>query len=80
MSECYRCGTCFPETINVTTPDLDKTLKFYCSVDGHEPTMHGNIIIGEGSSEDSGLPGFELFLAFTAMLTLVAVLSRFRRN
>ncbi|MHA2091510.1 MAG: hypothetical protein ACW98K_11680 [Candidatus Kariarchaeaceae archaeon] len=68
------------KTLNFTTPAEDKTYYFYCSVTGHEATMNGNFIVGEGSSEDSGLPGFEFFLAFTAMLALATILARFRRK
>ncbi|MHA2091511.1 MAG: hypothetical protein ACW98K_11685 [Candidatus Kariarchaeaceae archaeon] len=67
-------------TLNVTTPDADVTLEFICSVIGHEATMKGNLIVGEGSSDDSSLPSFEFYLAFTTILALATILARSRKK
>ncbi|MHA2027804.1 MAG: cupredoxin domain-containing protein [Candidatus Kariarchaeaceae archaeon] len=68
------------KSINVTTPDVDKTFKFYCTVLGHEPTMNGNLIVGEGSSEDDSLPGFEFLILLSSMAVLILPAKKLRNK
>lgn len=68
------------KTLNFTTPDLDKTYKFFCAVPGHEKGgMKGKLIVGEGSEEDDA-PGFGLLFAFFALFAMTATITRFKRK
>lgn len=60
--------------VNIQMPDADVTLKFYCSVSGHETAgMVGKIVVGEGSPEAaaSGFEFFPLILVFIVSIVLV---------
>ena len=60
-------------------PDEDVTLKFYCSVDGHEEAgMVGKLVVGDGSPEASA-PGFEflpLILGLMAAFVIGSILRK----
>ncbi|MHA2032556.1 MAG: plastocyanin/azurin family copper-binding protein [Candidatus Kariarchaeaceae archaeon] len=66
-------------SFNVTTPDIDVTFDFYCSVVGHRAKgMEGDFVVGAGSSEDDS-PGFGLWIAFTAFLASATLIKRKRK-
>lgn len=57
---------------NVTfkVPDVDVTVEFYCSVEGHrDGGMKGEFVVGEGSKT----PGFEFSFALLAISVLVTI-------
>ncbi len=59
------------------TPAVDITYEFYCSVQGHKGAgMVGDLIVGDGSKA----PGFELTLAITAILAMIAIPQLRKRN
>ena len=59
---------------NFQAPNKDVTIKFYCSVPGHEQNgMYGSLTVGNGSSSKSS-PGFEMVpLLFGLFVTAGAV-------
>ena len=66
-------------SFNVTTPDVDITFDFYCSVPGHRAAgMEGSFVVGEGSSDEDS-PGFGLWLSIGAFLILIAIVPRYRK-
>ncbi len=68
------------KTLNFTTPDLDKTYKFFCAFPGHEKGgMKGKLIVGEGSAEEDA-PGFGLIFAFSALFAMTIAITRFKRK
>ncbi|MHA2104077.1 MAG: Loki-CTERM sorting domain-containing protein [Candidatus Hodarchaeales archaeon] len=61
---------------NVSTPDLDITYDFYCSVVGHRDAgMEGKLVVGDGTP---AAPGFEIFAVLVGFFTIgtVVVLKR----
>ena len=63
------------------SPNEDVTLNFYCEVPGHNTTMIGDFVIGNGSSTSA--PGFEamsLLVGFTVLLLIVTVFRKKNRN
>ena len=61
------------QIVNIQMPDDDVTLKFYCSVEGHEEAgMIGQLIVGEGSPEASA-PGFEFLPLILGLITSVII-------
>ncbi|MHA2253233.1 MAG: plastocyanin/azurin family copper-binding protein [Candidatus Kariarchaeaceae archaeon] len=64
---------------NFTTPDADKTFRFYCSIPGHESSMKGDLIVGEGSEEEDA-PGFGVFIALSTILAVAIITPRIRKR
>ncbi len=66
-------------SFNVSTPNTDVTFEFYCWQTGHKAAgMFGDFVVGEGSSE-SDSPGFGLWMALGAFLSIALVIPRIRK-
>lgn len=66
-------------SFNVTTPNTDVTFEFYCWQSGHKASgMVGDFVVGEGSPE-SDSPGFGLWMALGAFLSLALLIPRIRK-
>lgn len=65
------------KTFNVSTPDLDITYDFYCSVLGHrEAGMEGKFIIGAGTAST---PGFEMFIVLAGFFSIGTIIALKRK-
>jgi uncharacterized cupredoxin-like copper-binding protein len=68
--------------IHLQMPDEDITLKYVCTVSGHEAAgMKGELVVGEGSpEEDEGLlPGFGVYTTIITLFALFIAVPRIRR-
>ena len=56
--------------MNITTPNVDITYKFYCSIAGHNKTMIGDFIVGSGAPP----PSFELLTGvFVVAIVIIGI-------
>jgi uncharacterized cupredoxin-like copper-binding protein len=66
------------KTFNVSTPDLDITYDFFCSVVGHRDAgMEGKLVIGDGTAV---APGFEMFVVLVGFFSIGTVVVLKRRK
>ena len=60
------------------SPNEDITLQFFCEVPGHNTTMVGDFVIGDGSPASA--PGFEVASVLVGFLAIAAVVTFYRKK